>query len=165
MSNLLTSSVSGSLPLAATNVPLVKVIVFAVGQLNLALRVETIYKVLKQTQVHSSGLHSVGIAHVGDREVMVLDLQRQLFRTSSLDANATSRYLVIASKATGELYGIPVEQVPTLLEIPLSTVRSLPDAYRQSDTLGIASHVAVIPQEQGSLTIFLIDVEQLQATL
>ncbi|MEB3336171.1 MAG: chemotaxis protein CheW [Leptolyngbyaceae bacterium] len=147
------------LPLKDT--PTIQVIVFGIGQLNLALRVESIYKVLKQTQVHSSGLGDIGIAHIGDREVTVLDLQRQLFQTSSLDTQAMSCYLIVATKASGELVGIPVDLVPTLLEVPIALVRVLPASYRQADTLGIASHVAVIPQESGSLTLFLVDIEQL----
>jgi purine-binding chemotaxis protein CheW len=47
------------------------------------------------------------------------------------------------------------------MEVPLSTIRVLPESYRRADTLEVASHVAVIPQEAGSLSVFLLDVDQL----
>lgn len=140
-----------------------KVVAFVIGNLNFALRIETVYKVLNQTPVYGSGLNSVGIAHIGDREVIVVDLHRQLFQSSISNGASKGDYLIIAQSSRGELYGIPVAIVPALMEIPLSIVRVLPESYRHADTLGFASHVAVIPQVEAPLTIFLLDVEQLLA--
>jgi purine-binding chemotaxis protein CheW len=47
------------------------------------------------------------------------------------------------------------------MEVPLSRFRVLPEAYRRADTLEVASHVAVIPQHETPLTVFLLDVELL----
>jgi purine-binding chemotaxis protein CheW len=47
------------------------------------------------------------------------------------------------------------------MEIPLSAIRLLPESYRRADTLEVASHVAVIPQDKESITIFLLDVDLL----
>jgi purine-binding chemotaxis protein CheW len=62
---------------------------------------------------------------------------------------------------TGELYGIPVAETPVLMEVSLSQVRVLPESYRRADTLDVASHVAVIPQETAPLTLFVLDVDLL----
>lgn len=149
----------------------IKTIVFSIGTLKLALRIEAVYKVLKQTPIHGTEFNSgpngdrssFGIAHVGDREVTVLDLQ-QLLRTQRRDETVLSdRYLIIAQTKAGKLCGIPVETVPTLMEVPLSTVRVLPSSYQRAANLDVVSHVAVIPQEEGSLTLFFVDVEQLPA--
>ncbi|XHX77365.1 MAG: hypothetical protein RBJ76_23445 [Stenomitos frigidus ULC029] len=137
-------------------VPILKAIACNIGHLNLAIRIESVYKILKQTPVYSSGLNSVGIAHMGDREVTVFDLERHLFQTSSLDT-AQNGYLVVVRNATNELRGIPVATLPTLIDIPLPTLRLLPESYRHSDTLGIASHVAIVPESEGLLTLFLLD--------
>lgn len=138
-----------------------KVVVFGIGNLNFALHIKTVYKVLNQTPVYSSGLNNVGIAHVGDYEVIVVDLHRWLFQSSITNEQSKAGYLIIAQNTQGELYGIPVVGVPALREIPLSSIRVLPESYRNADILGIASHVAVIPQVEVPLTIFLLDVEQL----
>jgi purine-binding chemotaxis protein CheW len=61
----------------------------------------------------------------------------------------------------GELYGIPVADSPLLIEVPLSRIRVLPESYRRANTLDLASHVAVIPQEGAPLTVFLLDVDRL----
>jgi len=65
---------------------------------------------------------------------------------------------------TGELYGVPVADAPILIDVPLSAIRLLPESYRRSDTVNIARHVAVIPQDSGAKTIFLLDVDLLLPT-
>ncbi len=140
-----------------------KVIVFGVGRLNLGLRIDVVHKVLNLTQVHGSGLSGVGVAHMEDLELIVVDLQQRLFQSSILEERKHG-YLIVTQNNLGEFYGIPVVVAPTLMEVPLVTIRVLPESYRHADTLGIASHVAVVPQAETSLTLFLLDVEQLLAT-
>ncbi|HEY9728452.1 MAG TPA: chemotaxis protein CheW [Chroococcales cyanobacterium] len=142
--------------------PYLKLIVFSLGNLNLALRIEAVYKVVNRTPVHSSGVGAVGVAHVGDGEVTVVDLHRRFFNTSNLSSEFQLQgYLVVVRSTTGELYGIPIADTPVLMEVPLSQIRLLPESYRRSDTLEVASHVAVIPQENSQLTIFLLDADRL----
>ena len=141
-----------------------KVIVFGIGDVNLALPVSSLYKVVNQVPIYGSGLNGVGIAHIGDREVTVVDLQRQLFQSSHpTDANNPNKgsYLVIFKNPQGSLYGIPVAVVPTLMELPQSSIRVLPEAYRHADVFGFATHVAVISETEPPMTIFLLDVNQL----
>ncbi len=149
------------LPNARQVTPSLKLIVFGMGSLNLALRIESVYKVVNHTPIYGTGLKPVGVAHVGDGEVTVVDLYRQFFKTSPSKESEPGGYLVIVKNTTGELYGIPVPHTPLLLEVPLSQIRVLPESYRRADTLGVASHVAVIPQEVAPLTIFLLDVDLL----
>jgi purine-binding chemotaxis protein CheW len=149
------------LPKARQVTPSIKLIVFGIGSLNLALRIDSVYKVVNHTPVYGSGLNCVGVAHVGDGEVTVVDLYRQFFKASPFQESDRGDYLVIVKNTTGELYGIPVADTPILLEVPLSQIRVLPESYRHADTLGVASHVAVIPQELAPLTIFLLDVDLL----
>jgi chemotaxis signal transduction protein len=144
-----------------------KLIVFSIGNLHFALRIESVYKVVERTPVYSSGLNHVGVAHMGDslrdssgsREVTVVDLNWQFFQSSSI--SESGGYLVIVQNTTDEFYGIPVANTPALMEVPLSMFRVLPDAYRRADTLEVASHVAVIPQGGVPLTVFLLDVQLL----
>lgn len=139
--------------------PSLKVLVFSMGSLNLALRVELVYKVLNSTPIYGSGVNGVGIVHMGDREVTVLNLQQRLFQSSNTNENYKQGYLIVIQNTVGELYGIPVETVPALMDVPLSSIRVLPESFRNADTLGIASHVAVICQLETNLTLFLLDVD------
>lgn len=140
---------------------LLKLVVFTMGNLNLALPIKFVYKVVNHTPVYSSGVVPVGVTHLGDIEITVVDLYRRFFQESLTKFSSQGGYLVIVQNTTGELYGIPVAETPVLMEVPSSLIRVLPESYRRSDTLDVASHVAVVPQETASLTVFLLDVELL----
>lgn len=133
-----------------------KVVVFEMGDLKLALRIETVYKVLNQV-AYGSGLNGARIARVGDRDVTVVELHRRFFAPRG-------NYLTIVQNSIGELYGIPVMAVPVLMTIPLSSIQVLSESYRHTDLLEIATHVCHIPQAETTATIFLLDVEQLLPT-
>jgi purine-binding chemotaxis protein CheW len=140
---------------------LLKLIVFSMGGLNLALPIEFVHKVVNHLPVYSSGLGSVGVAHVSNGEVTVVDLYRRFFKESQNGESRPNSYLVLVKNTTGELYGIPVADTPTLMEVPSSMVRVLPESYRRADTIEVARHVAVIPKGGAQLTVFLLDVDLL----
>lgn len=138
-----------------------KLVVFEIGKLTLALPVKQVQKVIKQNAIHGSGLSHVNLTHWGEQEVAVIDLQQKLFKISHSEQSGDNGYFVITKKVIGEPLGIMVAQTPILLDVPLSQIRVLPKSYRQADTLEIASHVAVIPQEDNtSLTVFILDLEK-----
>lgn len=151
----------------------IKLIVFEIGELNLALPIESVYKVVDRVRIYSSGINSVGVAHIGDSlrdssaspEVTVIDLYCRLFKSNHKTELDRGGYLVIVQTTTGELYGIPVANTPVLMEVSLSMIRLLPESYRRADTLEFASHVAVIPRAAEPLTIFLLDVDLLLSIL
>ncbi len=140
-------------------------VIFEVGNLKLAVPTQLTYKVATYKVVYSSGLNPVGVTHIDNLEVTVIDLHRRLFKSNQANEFSPDNCLIIVQNLAGELYGIPTTKAPTLMEIPLSMIRALPESYRYADTLEIASHVAVIPQETSTLTLFLLDVEQLCRTL
>jgi purine-binding chemotaxis protein CheW len=145
-------------------IPFIKVLVFSIGSLNLGLRIDYVYKVLNSTQVYGSGLSGVGLAHMGEREVTVLDLARRLLPENQPRENIEGGFLIVIEDAqSGDLYGIPVAIVPVLIDVPLPSIRVLPASFRNSDTLGIASHVAVLSEAETSMTLFLLDVNILTA--
>lgn len=128
MKNTLIKSKSSSLRQSNTRdaVASLKVVVFEMGNLKLALRIESVYKVLNHTPVYGSGVNGVGIANVGDHEVIVVELHRRFFA-------AKGSYLIIVQNSKGELYGIPLIAVPVLMAIPLSSIQVLPESYRNAD--------------------------------
>jgi chemotaxis signal transduction protein len=169
-------SASKLAPAAQPKARFIKLITFDIGKLNLAIRIDQVYKVVNIPAVHGSGLNPVGLARVDNQDVTVVDLHRKLFRTEA--APVESYYLVLVKTGRGELFGIPAHQTPLLLELPATLLRSLPTSYRRSDTLEIASHIAVLPAaqanqvnsqasnqasqpESASRTLFLLDVEML----
>lgn len=141
---------------------LLKLVVFDMGKLILALPVEQVKKVIKHSVIHGSGLSYVNLIHLGQEEVAVIDLHRKLFRVSQPEIKEKKGYFIITKSVIGEPLGIMVAQTPSLIDVPLDRVRTLPNSYRSADTLEIASHVAVIPSsEHKSLTIFILDLKRL----
>lgn len=163
MKNTLVKSKAASLQQVSSRdrVASVKMIVFTVGNFDLALPIEIVYKVLNQLPVYGSGLNGVGVAHVGDVEVTVIDLHRQLFQSSIINETSRKGYLLIFHSKSGDLYGIPVASVPVLMDLPLDSIRVLPESYRSGDILQMATHVCYLPQEEPPLTIFLVNPEQM----
>jgi len=145
----------------ANNNALLKLLIFEVGKLILALSIQQVQKVVRNNPVYGSGLSYVNLTHLGDQEVTVIDLHQKLFKVSQTETSGTG-YFIISKNVTGEPLGIAVAQTPTVIDVPLAQIRTLPESYRRADTLEIASHVAVIPQENNtSLTIFILDLERL----
>ena len=163
MNNLLLHLPSGEPELSRkrTAASLLKLVVFSIGRLNLALRIESVYKVVNHTSTYGSGLGAVGVTHLGEGEITVVDLHQRFFKTSQLSESNLSGYLIVVQNTTNELYGIPVVETPALMEVPQEMIRVLPESYRRADTLDVASHVVVIPQNGTPLTIFVLDVDRL----
>ncbi len=144
-------------PSSPTKTALIKLVAFEVGKLNLAVRIDQVQKVVNLPTVHGSGLNPVGLARVGDEEITVVDLAQRLFRTQTRQY----AYLILVQQQGREVFGIPSAETPLLLEVPANLIRVLPASYRRADTLEIASHIAVIPEAEGTRTLFLLDVDML----
>lgn len=157
MSNLIVDS---SLNTSATTNSLIKLMVFEIGKLTLALPILQVQKVVKQNKVHGSGLSHVNLTHLAEQEVAIVDLHQKLFGVSLTQAEATG-YFIISKNIAGEPLGIVVSQAPTLIDVSVEQIRVLPDSYRRADTLGIASHVAIISQNDATSTIFILDLSRL----
>ncbi len=138
-----------------------KLLMFNIGSLNLAVPVEFVVKVANYTNIYSSGLNHLGMAHVGDRDITIIDLHKRLFEVSQIPQSGEKAYFIVVRNNNGEQFGILVTTTPSLIDVPSSLIRALPESYRRADTLEIASHVAVIPQEDTNSTIFILDADML----
>lgn len=146
-----------------TSVPsdaLIKLLVFEIGKLTLALPILQVQKVVKQIEVYGSGLSHVNLTHFPEQEIAIVDLHQKLFGVSLTQSESTG-YFIISKNIVGEPLGIVVSQAPTLIDLSLEQIRLLPDAYRRADTLKIASHVTVIPDKNATKTIFILDLTSL----
>lgn len=140
----------------------IKLVIFPVGNLNIGISIDKVQKVIHQPHVFSSGLNFMGVTHLNDREVTVIDLHQKLFNTPQHDN--PNAYLVVIRSNKGEDIAVVSPDTPLLEEIPLKQIRVLPESYRKSDTLGIASHVALLPPKQDEtegMTVFILEVDRL----
>lgn len=139
----------------------VKLLVFEIGQLTLALPILQVKKVVKYNGLHGSGLSHVNLTHLPEEEIAVVDLHQKLFNVSLPEAATKEGYFIISQPIAQESLGIMVAQSPSLIDIPAKQIRLIPESYRRADTLEIASHVAILPQENDtSVTIFILDLER-----
>jgi len=118
------------------------VLVFPFKDLHLALRLEGVQKVIRKPEIFRSGQKPLGMAHFEDQEAIVIDLHQKIYGCPNSQPEG---HLVIV-RSESQFYGIPVATLPTMMAIGVSTLRPLPAEYRDRDTLGIASHIATIPQ-------------------
>ena len=158
----------------------IKLLVFDIGKLTLALPVAQVIKVIKYLPLYGSGTSYINLTHVGEQEITVVDLHQKLFKIGLDDLGSDRGYFILTKPRPitiikdgiseehpfmKESFGIRVLDSPSLIDVDLSLVRALPNSYRFADTLEIASHVAVVSQPESTSaqattkTIFILDLE------
>lgn len=158
-----------------SEVSTIKLLVFTVGKLTLALPVEQVIKVTKYNPIYGSGTSYVNLTHIGKLGLAVIDLHQKLFNVSLDELTSNGGYFILTKSRPvtvvkdgrkinhsfmEESVGIRVIESPSLIDVDFSCIRTLPNSYRWHDTLEIASHVAVVPQvDSTTKTIFVLDLE------
>lgn len=143
----------------------VKFLTIPIEKLLLGAYLNSVVRVLSQVPIYGSGRTGVGIAHLDEEELTAIDLHYRLFGTSLLpdegegDRAPENSHLVVVRSDAGERFGILCVKSPSMADVPTEKIRVLPPAYRQADTLGVCSHVAVIPKTQQ--TLFILDPNRL----
>ena len=117
-----------------------KVLVFSLGHLYLAMRLEGVEKVIPMPEVIKSGAKSLGVTHFEDREAIVLDLYQTIYNRSATKGDG---YLVML-QTDQNLYGITVPTLPMMKELPVADFHPVPTDYRDRDALGIADQMTQI---------------------
>ncbi|MEB3211800.1 MAG: chemotaxis protein CheW [Leptolyngbyaceae bacterium] len=143
------------------NDPELKCIMVSLNTLTIALPIDRVEKIIKQTSVFGSGLTHLGLTHYEGSPITVIDLHYQLFQTRQIESSDNG-YLIIAQTITQNRLALPIKEPPNLIEFPISRQRVIPQSYRGADTLWMATHVVRIAQPAGELlTVFMIDIDYL----
>jgi hypothetical protein len=128
----------------------IELIIFNLGEISFGIPITKIDRVINNDRL-------VGVASPLenrdfniDKEVEILDLHYRLFGTSISNPTAMAIF------TSDRLYGIPFDTVPTLTCIPLDRIRTLPSDFRTKNSLGIASHIAIISTPMVESTIFIL---------
>jgi chemotaxis signal transduction protein len=133
----------------------VRVITFTIANLVLALPMNAIVKVVSCPPQMRNSTNSFELFHFGQHTITVLNLHQYFAQQSA----ASGKFLVITQLKQKELYAFLVDTPPDLTDLPASTIRQLPDSYRQGHALSIANCVSV-SHEAEEAAIFIIDIEQ-----
>ncbi len=87
------------------------------------------------------------------QNIDILDLHDRLTGKSLVSPKS----IVLWSNARHQIAAIPIETVPVMVAVPLDRIRMLPSDFRQQNPIGIASHVAMMTDdEHPELTIFIL---------
>ncbi|GAB4379441.1 MAG: hypothetical protein Kow00121_33610 [Elainellaceae cyanobacterium] len=141
-----------------------KAAVFKVADYWFALPATAIRKVVPFSTLNR-GTHEDSLLLWHDHPLVWLDLHLLLTPTSNnrpfapQTLPAPQTHVLIVWSQTGDRCAIPVDKLPTLLEIPLSEAQVLPPHYRQ--TIGqMARYMVVRPFQGANVTILLLDLMQ-----
>jgi hypothetical protein len=124
--------------------PTIELIVFDIGEVSFGIPITKIDRII-------SNIH-LGEDYTLTQHVEILDLYDRLFGVDISNPTAIAIY-----RGDGQqLYGIPIDTVPTLILVPLDRIRTLPSDFRTTNPLGIASHIAMISDLTTDSTIFVL---------
>jgi chemotaxis signal transduction protein len=138
-----------------------KVIMFNVARYWFALPIAVVLKVVNFPPEFRTTLNEVGLVDLGDRAIALLDLRPKVNSLDTTLRGERGRFLTIVQVSDKELCAIPVDRPPTLRDISLADVRSLPESAAIVPPLNLASHVAVLNSEDPPLEVFLLDLQKI----
>jgi chemotaxis signal transduction protein len=131
-----------------------KLITFQIGFETYGLPIDRIKQIVDEFNPHGVLDNGHGLVRYQNQTLTLL-YPTQLFPAS--DSSQRYDYLMIAI-AQGQTVGIPLPQLPRVMEVTEQQFRPVPDLYRQ---VGISPAIkALIHLEQGT-NLFVLDLEQL----
>ena len=144
-----------------------RAVVFTIANHLLALPLTTVLKVVSQSVIQNDYPNVQSVIYLENQPITLLNLHpclstvpgNNVSNRSVLSAVTSGQFLLITGLQGHAQWAIPVDQPPTLMELPLSTVRQLPIAYRQL-IQNLACHVSVLTNQRGLSTILLLNLKQ-----
>ncbi len=131
-----------------------KFLIFTMGNLNLAMGIDSVVRIIPLPKIHRSGDKLLGITTYEDQEVLVIDLYKRIYNQKT---NIDKGFLVIFA-GKNSLCGITIATLPNVEDVPASIVQPVSSEYRDRDTLGIASHMMQVSIKKSEpQTVFLLD--------
>jgi hypothetical protein len=129
-----------------------------------ALPAEAIIRVAPAPKNLSNFNQGITMLNIGQDLVTVVDLCHRVMPDKVTTA-ADRQFLIFVQTTMGEACAIATANFPLLLDMPITTVRPIPAAYRQVNDMSFASHMAIIDRVAGEapLQVFLIGMNYLIA--
>ena len=124
--------------------PAIELVVFKIDRVSFGIPMTKINRVISNV--------FIGEDFSLTQDVEILDLHYHLSGIEIANFNA----IAIFTGKNSQLYGVPIEAAPILVSVPCDRIRTLPSQTRTDSPLGIASHVAIVADEDRQLTIFIL---------
>jgi chemotaxis signal transduction protein len=125
-----------------------------------ALPVEAVAKIIPCPPLKTKIKQGIGAIELDSQIITIVDLGHKVNSELSLES---SQFLILFQIDNGELCGLPVPKSPTIIDIPLNIIRSVPLSFRQVNELNFATHMATFPRQDNaeSYKIYLIGMAQI----
>ena len=121
--------------------------IFEIGGVSFGLPISKIDRIINNTSTDNNLSCPI--------DVEILNLHHKIFGMSSaLGAAACT----IVRRDEQPPCAIPVDTIPTLTLVPIDRIRTIPSDLRSTNSLGVASHVAIISTPAGELTVFILEI-------
>ncbi len=143
------------------SIPQIKVLVLQIQDLKFAIPIEMLVKVMRTPMVFKSGDKWMGMSQLEDEGLLIVDLYRKIY---GVDNPKPMENLVIVREVhegVDRLLGLPVSLLPNLISVPSDSLKPLPEDYREYDSLGIASHMAILNPNDPADSLFFLDPKRL----
>ena len=147
-----------------SDIKLLKVLVFEMANHFFALPLTVIFKVINCPPITDTTDSSLGIVDFEGQPVTVVNLAQKLSPQNLTTQKLPKRFLILSQTRRGELCGIPIDQAPALIELPMDNITSLPMTARQVYPANIATHVAILRKSEGSVKFFLLGMADIVST-
>ncbi len=145
-----------------TNPSEIRVIAFPLANFWFALPITAIRKITLCPPEFGDDAPGSSLVYLDNQTITILNLSPYLAAVNQEQKSQTSngKFLVIIKTTQEEPYGIRVNELPNMLDLPLAAIEKLPSSYRKNTMLGLASYVAVLPSQKRKLLLYLLDLEQ-----
>jgi hypothetical protein len=127
-----------------------------------ALPVEAVIKVMKCPANLAGFNQGISMISVDNQMITVVDLCYRLMPERTV-LPVDRQFLMLIQTHSAEPFAIPVANFPVLLHLPVTSAQPIPAAYRQVNSIGFASHMAIIELETGKppAQVFLMGMNHL----
>lgn len=135
----------------------IRTIAFQAADYTFALPMQAILKVSQCPPLTESQADEVGLLQLGAMAIALLDLSDRLGESRAAREEARGQFLILVRAPSGEPYGIQIDELPNMLDIPSCAIRPLPTAARQSPLHRVAKYAALWQANDQEHLIFLLD--------
>ena len=132
-----------------------KLVTFQLGSEYYAIPIERVQRVLKEFTAH--GTLQTGCRLVRDHNETITIIDLSTLFISSHDERER-HYLIVCTLYHGERLGIPIPEMPAILEVPKDQFSEIPELYRQGNLAAAIQNIINTPEGK---VVFYINLDLL----
>jgi chemotaxis signal transduction protein len=132
-----------------------KLVTFQLGQEKYAIAIERVQRVLHEFTPQGVLNSGQSLIAEGGQTITIVDLAAFFVSSEELRAR---HYLMICTLASREIFGIPVPEIPKVVEVLETEFSEVPALYRQGNYPAAIEKIICLPENQ---IVFYLNIDQL----